>query len=266
VESLEPLPSRTTLPALLAELRAPGVMKADVDALLRGLALPLVSGETPRERADFLLSLIESSDVNDMQGTDGRTVRAAAVRALLDLGYPYALEIPPEALGDVPGARGGQGAQELPVAGLVATFTGLMVQLFKGLPVTLELLSSEKSTANVYGLIFLTALLGPALSATLGGWKRMRWLQRLGLLTMALTGALWLAPFIALWASHKPSLDLGDIFTYLTAGLGFLLGAYLTRRPEWLAEEALPDTRELPAQETSSQLGRGSENSKDAIE
>jgi hypothetical protein len=83
---------------LLEEVRAPGAARAEVDALLAGLSQPLPSDASPRERADLLLSLIEDAQIADYTSTNGRTVRVAAIQALLALGYPYALEVPPEAL------------------------------------------------------------------------------------------------------------------------------------------------------------------------
>ncbi len=83
---------------LVEEARAPGAARPEIDALLAGLAQPLSSDASLRERADLLLSLIEDVRLASSTGSDGRTVRVAAIQALLALGYPYALEIPPEAL------------------------------------------------------------------------------------------------------------------------------------------------------------------------
>jgi hypothetical protein len=41
---------------------------------------------------------MEDAQLADYTGSDSRTVRAAATQALLALGYPYALEVSPEAL------------------------------------------------------------------------------------------------------------------------------------------------------------------------
>src|SRR5689334_13391606 len=100
LQTMGPLPTRASLPELLEAVRSPDVLRTEVDALLRGLARPLAEDETPRARADFLLSLIESQELRELQGSNGRTVRATAVKALLNLGYPYALEVPPEALAE----------------------------------------------------------------------------------------------------------------------------------------------------------------------
>jgi hypothetical protein len=235
LETIGPLPTRTSLPELLEEVRSPGRLQTDVDALLRGLARPLAEDESPRARADFLLSLIESPEVGELQASNGRTLRAAAVRALLDLGYPYALEIPPEALSEAH-LLSEAAAQELPIAGLVATGVGLLVQLSYAVPAVLTIL--DGTGASFLGaLIFLGMVLGPAAAAVLGGWLRSRGFQRLGLLTMALTGSLWLAGFASsLFVTSQP-LSRPDTWLALIAGLGFVLGAALTRRQEWLAQD-----------------------------
>jgi hypothetical protein len=86
------------LSVLVEQVRAPGAARAEVDALLAGLSQPLPSGASPRERADLLLSLMNDAQIADYTGTGGRKVRIAASQALLALGYPYALEVPPETL------------------------------------------------------------------------------------------------------------------------------------------------------------------------
>ncbi|HEX8703721.1 MAG TPA: hypothetical protein VF815_33095 [Myxococcaceae bacterium] len=86
------------LEVLLQAARAPDAARPEVDALIAGMAQPLAPEQSPRERADLLLSLIEDRHLGDFSGSRGQTVRSAAVQALLALGYPYALEVPPEAL------------------------------------------------------------------------------------------------------------------------------------------------------------------------
>src|SRR5688572_4712972 len=97
VDTLHALPGASTLPGLLQAVSAPGVIQEEVDALIRALALPLAEGESPRARADFLLSALETTqESGPLKGSDGRSLRVATVEALLALGYPYALEVPPE--------------------------------------------------------------------------------------------------------------------------------------------------------------------------
>jgi hypothetical protein len=239
VETIGPLPTRASLPELLEEVRSPGVIQTDVDALMRGLARPLAEDEPPRARADLLLSLIESPEVGELKASNGRTLRCAAVQALLDLGYPYALEVPPEALAEVR-LHAEAAAREIPTAGLLATLTGLLVQLSYTVPALLTAPEGTGEGSILGGLIFLGMMLGPAASSVLGGWRRIRWLQRLGLLSMALTGSLWLTLFATALFTRSQPLSLPDTWLALVAGLGFLLGAVLTRRPEWLARDDAP--------------------------
>ncbi|MFL5347449.1 MAG: hypothetical protein ACJ8AT_21905 [Hyalangium sp.] len=237
-ETIGALPSTHSLAVLLDVVRAPGVMRSDVDALLQGLARPLSENESPRSRADLLLSLIESEEVGDMVGSEGTPVRAVAVQALLDMGYPYALEIPPEAFG----GRRAALPQELPVPGLIATLAGFIIQSITCVPPVLELLGRESEPDKVLGLIVLSLLLGPTFMSVLGGALRMRYLQRLGLITMTITGAIWLIILALQLATTGHPLSHLSTYVSLVAGLGFLLGAFFTRTPGWLApDEAPPD-------------------------
>jgi hypothetical protein len=69
-----------------------------VDRLHRCLIdMPAQGG--PRAAADFLVRQLEGGTFAELEDQRGRSTRAAAVRALLALGYPYALEVSPEDLG-----------------------------------------------------------------------------------------------------------------------------------------------------------------------
>ncbi|NOK10236.1 hypothetical protein [Corallococcus exercitus] len=116
---------------LLEEVRAPGLVRADVDALIVGLGRPPAPDEPLRERADLLLGLLDRNNtVGDYTGSGGMKVRHAAKEALLALGYPYALELPPELLetkgtnGREPGLSGGD--VTLAVASLLYQSAGLV--------------------------------------------------------------------------------------------------------------------------------------------
>jgi len=70
--------------------------REQVDALtaaLTGLAVA-----PSRACADLLLRLLEEGKLQGLEDSRGRTARAAAVEALLGMGYPYALELAPEDL------------------------------------------------------------------------------------------------------------------------------------------------------------------------
>lgn len=58
----------------------------------------LGAGGGSREVADQLLHLLESGELEGLESADGRTSRSVAVEALLELGFPYALEVRPEDL------------------------------------------------------------------------------------------------------------------------------------------------------------------------
>ncbi|NPC51227.1 hypothetical protein D7X99_24625 [Corallococcus sp. AB032C] len=91
---------------LLEEVRSPGMVRADIDALIVGLGRPPAPDEPLRERADLLLGLLDRSNpVGDYTGSGGMKVRHAAKEALLAMGYPYAMELPPE-LVEAKGADG----------------------------------------------------------------------------------------------------------------------------------------------------------------
>ncbi|NOJ98788.1 hypothetical protein HMI51_38475 [Corallococcus coralloides] len=91
--------SSPPLTFLLEEVRSPGMVRADIDALIVGLGRPPAPDEPPRERADLLLGLLDRSNpVGDYTGSGGMKVRHAAKEALLAMGYPYAMELPPELL------------------------------------------------------------------------------------------------------------------------------------------------------------------------
>ncbi|RKH89255.1 hypothetical protein D7Y21_11145 [Corallococcus sp. AB045] len=91
---------------LLEEVRSPGMVRADIDALIVGLGRPPAPDEPPRERADLLLGLLDRSNpVGDYTGSGGMKVRHAAKESLLAMGYPYAMELPPDLL-ETKGADG----------------------------------------------------------------------------------------------------------------------------------------------------------------
>jgi hypothetical protein len=233
------LPGSASLPELLVVVRSPGVVRAEVDALIRGLASPLAEGESPRTRADLLLSVIESSDVGDLPGSEGNTPRAAAVKALLQLGYPYALEIPPEALGLAPLATRREGEPEIPIAGLIATAVALIPQLIETLPAVAYLLAMEHASL-VSGLLLLTVVLGPVCAMLIGAMQGVLWLQRTGVVTMALTGCLRLFFFSITLSNYAFPPRRSELLISLVSGISFLVAAFLTRRPGWLPQDTKP--------------------------
>lgn len=217
---------------LLDGMRGPGSMTSDVDAFLRALGQPLSGVETPRARADLLLSVLEDTSVRDATGSDGRTVRAAALEALLVLGYPYALEIPPELLSQKSSAHGVSGP---PTAGLVLAAFALPAQAVALAPAAFLALQNGHLTARSM-LLSAGAGVLPVVLATLGGWQGMRWAQRVGITLMALMGGAFLARFAQVLGQLADGhyQEGWDLFSVLPGAL-LLTSAWLLRRP-WKEE------------------------------
>jgi hypothetical protein len=88
----------------LAALREPGVTAGEVDAFLASLEAPFLPGESPRERADLMLDVLEEERLCELRGSDGRRVGLAALETLLRLGHPYVFDVTPEMLARARGA------------------------------------------------------------------------------------------------------------------------------------------------------------------
>jgi hypothetical protein len=186
----EGLPS---LSALVEEVRAPGAARAEVDALLAGLRQPLPPDHSPRERADLLLALIGDDMIAGYTGSNGRTVRAAAINALIALGYPYALEVPPEALeamvrdeeitgpGLLSTQKGRRGTGLVALAGVLQLFPALYVGFG---------MESARFLAVALSIIAGTTFI-PALVAILGQHVGSRGLKSFGLGWLKFAAALW---------------------------------------------------------------------------
>ncbi|WP_224371574.1 hypothetical protein [Hyalangium versicolor] len=238
-ETIGPLPGTASLPVLVSTVRSPGATRGDVDALLQGLARPLADDESPRARADLLLSLLDAPYVGELQGSEegGLTVHAAAVQALLALGYPYALEIPPEALTRVQPPRESLSLSSLPAPGLVALLTGFIAQSVLALPEMVESLSQRSNTAD---WLILAALLGPTATTLGGALLRLRGLLKTGLVTLGLMGVLWFLIFTASLFNRPSAFSHWEPYVALVATLGFLLGCILL----WPSAQLSKDTQE----------------------
>lgn len=211
-----------SLKALLQEVLAPGAARADVDALLAGLARPPPPEPSRRQHADLLLSVIEDPHLGSFTGSEGRTVRGAAVRALVELGYPYALEVPPDALE----ARKAEPRDEsAPPPGLdKKAWIGLLLMVFLGLVEILPFTAFKRGYETIYwGFVFGAASTNifPASLAALGRALGVRWLKGLGLLWLLLAGILWTLGGIAvLFGSPFGLIPLGvGILTLVCTGL-----------------------------------------------
>jgi hypothetical protein len=183
------------LSVLVEEARSPGAARAEVDALLTGLSQPLPSEHSARERADVLLALLADEHLCDFTGSQGRTVRAAAVQALIALGYPYALELPPEAL---PSASA---VDQVLRVGLLSTTSGKLgfgLLSFLGLlmlgPVWLAAQWLNFSAIAVFIALVVVACLSvlPAGLTVVGHNLGSRALKRTGTIWLVLAALLWM--------------------------------------------------------------------------
>jgi hypothetical protein len=197
----EGLPS---LSVLIDLVRSPGVAAVEIDALLSHLDLPLAPQQSPREHADTLLSLIEDDDLGGLTGSDGRTVRAAAIQALLALGYPYALEVPPEAL-----ELQSSASSKSPFLRTSSDKWGLGLAIATAVA-TLILLMIDRNPSRWRDEHFIVAggFLGttvlPAVLSILGHKKRLRFLHHIGNGVLGLAGVVVLGfGIIALAKSGK---------------------------------------------------------------
>jgi hypothetical protein len=229
---LEPVPVRERLELL----RLSGVTSREVDTFLAGLEAPYLPGESPRERADLMLDVLEEERLCELTGSTGLRVGQAALETLLRLGYPYAFDVTPEML-----ARG-RGAEPLGLSsrslmGLGVTAVNVL------LPVTLlsaEFLSYVEALfddgmghgrdevfsgpARYLPLLVLAVLVPPVLSAVME-WRK----SRLG--RTALTGvqAMVGLVFLLLAVSEPP----GDFWVYGSERFLLALSGMLAWATAW---------------------------------
>ncbi|MFP2928862.1 hypothetical protein ACLESO_27420 [Pyxidicoccus sp. 3LG] len=195
--SLAPVAPSLSLAELREAMSSPGVIPSEVDALQAAIARPPADGASYRERADFLLSLMAlPEEAAGRTGTHGRTVRAAAVEALMELGYPYALEVPPEVLEDVRREdvrrKGGSREAGASLSGIGFTVVAMLVQLlmvamFSSGPRSL----GSDGALETLSLVQLALVVFPPLGAIFGHLADSRRLQSLGATGMVLQGVVW---------------------------------------------------------------------------
>ncbi|NOJ80133.1 hypothetical protein [Myxococcus xanthus] len=212
VESLAPLPASPSLTALRDALSSPGVIPSEVDALIAAIAQhPAGDPEALRERTDYLLSLMTlPGDASVLTGSAGISVRTAAVEALLELGYPYALEVPPDALERARRERKLPTTTEAPPSRLLrspilATTATLLCLV---LQVILMALPDVRSLDDIGALLtpYLLPVVAPAFLAIIGTWTKTRPLQYLGSLGLGIQGLFWFGGVFMLtrMATHVP--------------------------------------------------------------
>jgi pilus assembly protein TadC len=198
---------------------APGVTLGDVEGLLAGLSGPLAEGESPRERADQLLRLLSDEALGELYGKDGQPVRPAALEALLALGYPYALEVPPEVLERMhrlpPRALSRSSRWGVGLAAVSAVVPGLVFAL----------VSTRTWTRYLDELAILTgSLFLPAVLSALAERYRLRWLKSLANGALGLMGGLALFFFWVLWSQRSR-----ESYPCLVMGVAMLASAVCLR-------------------------------------
>lgn len=210
---------------------SPGVTREDVESLLNGLSAPLAPGESTRQRADQLLRLLQDERLGDLTDSNERQVRPLALEALIGLGFPYALEVPPEVLAELRGSvaralsrssRWGLGLAGVnalvPVVGqVVSTSLG---RWFYDTTAWEQL----EGPAILAGVLFL-----PAALSALGERYRQKWLKYLGNVALVLMSTVGLIPGIIMSRNGFTP----DGATFLGMGLALLMSAVCLRhRPE----------------------------------
>ena len=217
--SLEPSPKTLPLRDWVETVSSPGVVHDDVEALLGRLSGPFAEGEFPRERADQLLRLLQDEELGELTSRDGRQVRPAALEALLSLGYPYALEVPPEVLERMrePGARALSRSARWGLG--LAAFAALLPSVLVASS-TRDWWNSVDELAILGGVMLLPAALSALAERYRVGW--LKYLGNLGLVLLS-SGSLLLSWVILHGGAPK------EAFTSLTIGLSLLGSAFCLR-------------------------------------
>jgi hypothetical protein len=239
---------------------APGADRTQVDALLRGLARPLAAGEDARARADLLHYLIADARVGQFRGSNGLKVSAAATRALLVMGHPYALELSPEALDamrqaerEARATRAQEGPQpatrEPPPLHGPQQHVGFWLTLVMALIETLFALGIAGSSGSVPGLLFVvfTGFMPTLVLATEEG-VRNRLLHYLCLLLAILPGLGWLGVAGIIWImdGYKGSSPTYSYLLPLAGALARFIGMYCQHAPAPRARATRPPRRPRP--------------------
>jgi hypothetical protein len=148
----------------LVSARASGAGQSRRQALLEQLGhLDLGA---PRATADRLLSLLASGQLEGLTGRGGTSARAVAVERLLQLGYPYALEVAPEDLAHWRAERPADASDGRGLGALLMTVA-----------VALALWGFAEPPRNI-GLLVVLGLEGLALTSALRPASRS-WVRRL---------------------------------------------------------------------------------------
>ena len=242
------------LAALLAQVKSPGMVRTDIDALIAAMGRAPAADESLRERADLLLGLMSRDNpVGKYRGENWTTVRQAAMAALLALGYPYALELPPEMVESYPSAPPvhdsprpgpGPGAGSVVVTLLSSLHQAGLISLggaFTG--------AEQFDWGSSLGQSLILGMVGvwlPALCSFLGHGLGKRWLQVVGAVGLWLLFVGWGLASLAGTASMGPG-------SLLLLPWHLALWAAIVMRPvseKTEMGEAVPTDPQAPAPET----------------
>ena len=165
---------------------APEATDSERDALLYAISRPLAPEASPREHADFLLSLLTDERSLALTGSNGRTLKKAATQALLALGYPYALELPPEVVEQSLGNRSLRKRHRWGMAFSLANAVGPAIAF--------TWLSLKFGTSNDMGVLAIALVILaastvlPTLLILLGHKIQSLWLRVIGSVVHILSG------------------------------------------------------------------------------
>ena len=211
---------------LLEEVRTPGAARAEVDALLSGLARPLGPGESARERADLLHEILEDKEVREYSGSGGRKAGHAAVLQLVELGFPYALEVPPELFAEARAAAGGgssSGDGSSPRLGVVLSTLAGGLEVLPALLFGLDGRSGDMPVALFWILLVSLTSFVPAVLADTEPVVSRRWLHYLMLGAVAAPALPWfLAAVLVLGIAGMNGAFLPALLFLLPLGMAVL--------------------------------------------
>ncbi|RKG95278.1 hypothetical protein D7X74_42095 [Corallococcus sp. CA047B] len=204
----------SALKDLLEEVRSPAATRSDVYLLVDALGRAPAAEEPHRARADLLLHLMaRDNPVGDYTGRNGKTVRHAARDALLALGFPYALEVPPELMGQAPPTQpprtgiGRGGFASLAILTLYLTVLGSWA-VWNDLTVrrSSHVLPPRFTRDTAMSIAFLAAFIWlPPLVSLCGHALKRRWLQSIGSTLLAVQAIPWvLIAGASLWNGREP--------------------------------------------------------------
>lgn len=210
-------------------LRGPGVTPGEVETFLEALAAPRPVEESPRLRADVMLDILDETQLCELTDGQGRRVGLVALEGLMELGYPYALEVTPEMLARARGPR--RIPHHLRLGLGLAGGNFLLVlgqQLFDRLDSLESLYVSPRLMEDL--LVFATLILGPPLASALGEWFELRPLKFLA------NGAQWLLSLLLLFAAWKATnsayYGLDEVLLFTLTSAMMMVTAFVLRHRE----------------------------------